>query len=300
MNDIPLRIDLQDRVRRVVAQPRDEDLRTIEQLRQLLLTQFSVLTDLQSRITGQTFVLADQPVVDNHPSAFEDLDDEGSSADQGMALSEITSDTREFSESVAGGPPHEPETRPLGMPSTWVNQDNPYSAVELNLRIQQADKCLQALQDNIADKSFQYSHVIRVAPRKGVRTRGRGAITKLNGIIAYHARVYERCRRAMSMLGANEEILTKYPILLKEHLKSSTALLNPNEPGSTRLKLSWIWRPAAGLMGNSSESLLECGSESSETSPCCIPDLSHSHQGTLDTCPRPEKSMERRIHIDWI
>jgi hypothetical protein len=130
--------------------------------------------------------------------------------------------------------------------------------VELNLRIQQADKCLQALRDNIADKSFQYSHVIRVAPRKGVRTRGRGAITKLNGIIAYHARVYERCRRAMTMLGADQAILKKYPILLKEHLKSSTALLNPNEPGSTRLQLSWIWRSAAGGIGDSSESLLEC------------------------------------------
>jgi hypothetical protein len=202
--------------------------------------------------------LAQQPAVDNHPSAFDDLDDEVSTADQGITLDGISSDIRDNSTSTAGGLQPEPENRRLGMPSTWVNQDNPYRSIELNLRIQQADKCLQALRDNIADKSFQYSHVIRVAPRKGVRTRGRGAITKLNSMIAYHARVYERCRRAMTMLGADQAILNKYPILLKEHLKSSTALLNPNEQGSTRLQLSWIWRSAAGGIGDSSESLLEC------------------------------------------
>jgi hypothetical protein len=284
----------------VIAQPRDEDLRTIEQLRQLLLTQFTILTDLQTRITCQTFVLADQPVINDHASAFDDLDDEELSADQGMTLDAITRDAREYRDGAAGACLHEPESRPLGMPSTWVNQENPYRGVELNLRIQQADKCLQALRDNIADKSFQYSHVIRVAPRKGVRTRARGAITKLNSIIAYYARVYERCRCAMTMLGADEAILNKYPILLKDHLKSSTALLNPNEPGSTRIQLSWIWRSAAGGIGNSSESLLECESELPEKSVCCISHLSHSHPGTLDSCPRPEKSMERRIHIDWV
>ena len=83
-----------------------------------------------------------------------------------------------------------PEQKRLSMPPTWVSQENNYCAEEHNLCIKQASKTLQALRDMIADKSFQYSHVIRVVPRQGVRTRACGAITKLNHQIAYHCRVY--------------------------------------------------------------------------------------------------------------
>ena len=151
-----------------------------------------------------------------------------------------------------------PETRVLSIPSNWVTQDQRYSPIELHLRLKQADQCLQALRDTIADKSFQYSHVIRVAPRKGVRTRARGAIAKLNCQIAYHARVYGRCCQAMERLGADDAILNKYKVLLKDDLRSSTALLNPNEPGSTCLTLSWIWLTAANDVGTGPQSLKEC------------------------------------------
>src|SRR5271156_7019067 len=99
------------------------------------------------------------------------------------------------------------------MPSTWGSGDNMYRQVELQLRLKQADKCLQALRDSIADKSFQYSHVIRVAPRKSVRTRARATIAKLNHVIAYQCRVYARCRAAMVILGADATTLNKYQIL---------------------------------------------------------------------------------------
>jgi hypothetical protein len=52
--------------------------------------------------------------------------------------------------------------------------------------------------------------------------------------------------------------LDKYKILLKEHLKSSTALLNPNQPGSTRIQLSWIWQTAGDVGGETPESMREC------------------------------------------
>ena len=31
---------------------------------------------------------------------------------------------------------------------------------------------------------------------------------------------------------------------MPEDVKASTAIVNPNEPGSTQLKLSWIWQTA--------------------------------------------------------
>ena len=125
-----------------------------------------------------------------------------------------------------------------------------YRQVELQLRLKQAEKCLQALWDTIADKSFQYSHVIRVAPRKGVRTRARATIIKLNFEITLHCHVYAKCRVAMVRLGASETILSKYHILLKEDVKSSSAILNPNEPGSSRHQLSWIWQTGDSIQGS--------------------------------------------------
>ncbi|KAF8799515.1 hypothetical protein BYT27DRAFT_7017072, partial [Phlegmacium glaucopus] len=135
-----------------------------------------------------------------------------------------------------------PERRRLSMPSSSVTDDHIYIPVELKLRIKQAAKTLEALRDMIADKSFQFSHVIRVAPRKGVHTRARSSIAKLNSWISYHCRVYSRCRMAMTKLGADEVTLNQYRVLTKGDIRSSTALLNPNEPGSTRHQLSWIWQ----------------------------------------------------------
>ena len=151
-----------------------------------------------------------------------------------------------------------PESRRLSIPSRWQSTDNIYRAVELKLRILQADKTLQALRDTIADKSFQYSHVIRVAPRKAVRTRARAAITKLNFLIAYYSRVYGQCQAAMARLGADDPTLEKYQILLKDDVKSSTALLNPNEPGSTRVQLSWIWQTVTENHESRPDLLREC------------------------------------------
>lgn len=251
------RIDLQDKVRRTVKEPRDDDERKIEQLRKLLLTQFTVLNDAQNQITRQAFILGQNDMMDSVAAAFDDLDDEDTTELETSTTSMNNDISGEY-DTAAPGSLDQPETHPLGLPSNWVNQDNPYRAVELDLRIKQAENCLLSLRDAIADKSFQYSHVIRVAPRKGVRTRSRAAIVKLNDTIAYHARVYGKCRQAMLRLHADAAILTKYPPLLREHLKSSTALLNPNEPGSTRIWLSWIWKAAASDTGTSSEALKEC------------------------------------------
>ena len=51
-------------------------------------------------------------------------------------------------------------------------------------------------------------------------------------------------------LNCGESILHKYCILMKEDLKSSTAILKPNQPGSTNLKLSWIWQSGKWLLLN--------------------------------------------------
>ena len=50
----------------------------------------------------------------------------------------------------------------------------------------------------------------------------------------------------MESLGAGPAILQQYRKLTTDDVKASTAIVNPNEPGSTQLKLSWIWQTARG------------------------------------------------------
>lgn len=243
-------------MRRLATEPREDDRKEVERLRQLLTPQFDVLDGLQNRAATQGFGTNDNHDTDD-PSTFDDLD-----ADQNYfhpvshaPITRATSDGVAAAQDFGIVPP---ERRRLSIPSTWLSPDNPFRAMELTLRIVQASKSLQALRDIIADKSFQYSHVIRVAPRKGVRTRARATIAKLNYLIVYHCRVYGRCRAALARLGAEQKILDQYRILLKQDVRSSSALLNPNEPGSTRLQLSWIWQIGAAGNDANPEVLREC------------------------------------------
>jgi len=160
-----------------------------------------------------------------------------------------------------------PESRQLSMPSTWTTNNDRYwemgfnlhfREVELTLHMNQADSALNGLRETIADKSFQYSHVIRVAPCQVICTRARTAIAKLNHTIVYLCRVYSRCCTAMVALGADDSTLTKYRIIVKEDVKTSTALLNPNEPSSSQLRLSWIWQTGSPSNTSNVEELREC------------------------------------------
>ena len=49
-----------------------------------------------------------------------------------------------------------------------------------------ASEQLHHIQNLIAEKSFQFSHLIRVSPHKAVTTRARAAVKKLNDQIAEH------------------------------------------------------------------------------------------------------------------
>lgn len=97
-----------------------------------------------------------------------------------------------------------PEQRPLPMPSSCLENGHPLRETELGFRKDQAARYLKALREVIAEKSFQYSHVLQVAPSKAVRTRARSLITKLNAKIALYSRIYARCRMTMVRLGADE------------------------------------------------------------------------------------------------
>jgi hypothetical protein len=137
------------------------------------------------------------------------------------------------------------EEQILSLPSNG-NVDSIHNQLELTHRISLADHHLNQIRNLIAEKSFQFSHLIRVAPRKAVATRSRTAVTKLNQQIAVHCQLYSKCRSRILALGADQDTLSRLQILSQSDIGASTAVVNPNEPGSTRIQLSWIWQTAGG------------------------------------------------------
>ena len=174
---------------------------------------------------------------------FDDLD----STEEASPLSNKLTTTNEDNPYAADIPITfvPPEKKPISMPSMWVSVDSPMSrTVELHLRLQQAASTLTSLRDLISKKSFQYSDVIRVTPRKGVHTHACSTIATINYRIAYHCRIYNHCRSPMLKLGTSNEDLDNFRVLHPQDIRSSSALLNPNESGSSGIKLSWIWQTA--------------------------------------------------------
>jgi hypothetical protein len=151
-----------------------------------------------------------------------------------------------------------PERRTIMLPSTHFSEDHPHRKLELTLRIKQATRYLAAIREAVAEKSFQYAHVMRKSPSKGVRTRSRTVIAKLNERIALRCRVYGRARSALVRLGADEDTLKTLRVLSKEDVKASSAMINPNSTGSSSVTLSWIWHSRAGLIGSGPDLMREC------------------------------------------
>ena len=133
-----------------------------------------------------------------------------------------------------------PEKMKLPLPSN-MSVPQLHCTLELLFRKQKAKAILNQIRELIAEKSFTYTDEIRKAPRKGVRTRGQTAVIELNRRLSLLCQIYAWNRAQMVDLQADEDTLAAYQVLQKDDVKCSTAVLQPNKAGSTKLKLSWIW-----------------------------------------------------------
>jgi len=261
MSYIFFRIEVRDRIRRSPLNPTENDQKVVDQMRQLILSHFALLERL--RPVGVTAAHDKQTGPhEYHTSKFDNLEDDYHEVNNNREDSNLYGDAP-FSEECPAdsGPAREfdkPEHKKLPIPSYLVSGECNYHQAELDLRLVQAGKTLSTLRDLIAEKSFQYSHVIRVAPRQGVRTRARSAIAKINEMIGYRCRVYEHCRAALVRLNADDATLDKFRVLQRHDISSSTALLNPNEPGSSSHRLSWIWQTGQSTDNPDTMGIQEC------------------------------------------
>jgi hypothetical protein len=170
------RIDVRDQVKRLQKEPREDCRLEVEQLRRILTTDLIMLQSLHSALnnTGSTA----RNDVEDHDKSFEDFDDED---EDGAA---------DPDEIVGGNDPDldlPPERVPLHLPSSYDTPTHTFRQAKLNLRVKQATRYLAALRDAIAQKSFQYSHVMCSAPSKGVQTQSRSAIIRITDQVSQFA-----------------------------------------------------------------------------------------------------------------
>ena len=237
------RLEIQYQARHTTKVPTEDNQAELERLRNIVTAEFAALEGI---LNGRSLLVTTGnyvPFDADSGTDFESHDDEDVPA---LALD---------------NPRQVPiELRPLPLPS--YSGSNEHAQVELHVRKHQAENLLNSLRESIAEKSCQYSHVMRRAPRKGVRTRARATVANLNSKIVHHSTAYRRCRSAMERLGADAHLLQRFKPLSREDIQASTAIINPNEPGSSTLRLSWIWQfhstTNVGSALSSPSELLEC------------------------------------------
>ena len=246
----------------------------MERLRRILDTELKRLQSLHSALHQTASATVRNVVEDPHEESFNDSDDEDAEADPSGG-----------DQIIEGRDPEQdlpPERIPLHLPSSYNTNTtaHPFRQAELGLRVKQATRYLAALRDAIAQKSFQYSHVLRSAPSKGARTRSRTAIIRITDQVSHYSKVYCRARAALARLGADETTLTRFKVLTRDDVKASTAILDPNMPGSSSIRLSWIWETGPRISGSAPDAIRECKQPSGYTT-------------LLLTCPEVQ-----RVH--WI
>jgi hypothetical protein len=239
-------------VRRLVSDPRQEDNDAIEKKRQALASLLIQLKNLQASAAVTDITLSQVQLVQDEESetTFDDTDPD----------SEAASDPGTGTGTGTGSIPF-PNPNPtiipverqiLTLPSTHHFSED-LANVEITLRTKQAKNQLTRVRDIIAEISFRYSHVIQGNNNKGVQTRSRKEIKSLRNTLVLHARIYSRCRNKLAALHCNPSLLRRFRLLTKDDIKASTAIINPNQLGSTRVKLSWIWHTGRWYLFNNPE-----------------------------------------------
>lgn len=148
-----VRIDIQDKVRRLEKEPRKEARSEIERLRQVLTAEFLLLhTLLNARGEGNS--MANRYMEEGDPTAFDNLDDDPVVPEPDPSTRDRSNDNPNNLEVLP------PERRTIMLPSTHFPEGHSDRKTELILRIKQATRYLAAIREAVAKKSFQYAHVM--------------------------------------------------------------------------------------------------------------------------------------------
>lgn len=174
--------------------------------------------------------------------------------ESGTCRNPLQEDEREFDEieaepdNAAAGAPAAATQAPnverqdFAMPSNG-NVSQQHADLEVQFRVKQAKLHLDRIRELIAERSFYFSHLTRQV-QKNIRTRSQKRVKLLKNKLVGHARMYSCCRKRLEALICEPSLLRRFRPLTRNDIRSSTAVLDPNKPGSSTLQLSWIWHTA--------------------------------------------------------
>jgi hypothetical protein len=158
----------------------------------------------------------------------------------------------------------QPETFSIALPSALPHQSSNRPLLtqlmkkEMELRKGHANDCLATMRSIIGQEAFQYKKILRPAHDKVHRTRARSSIQTVHRTLILQSRLYKRTRKAMLSLNMELDVLdSHYKELTKNDIQVSSAVADPNIPGSSRTQLSWIWTTHQGVQANDNH-LTEC------------------------------------------
>ncbi|KAI6098432.1 hypothetical protein EDD16DRAFT_1498343 [Pisolithus croceorrhizus] len=112
---------------------------------------------------------------------------------------------------------------------------------ERELRIGQANDCLDQLRTDLGNKAMLYQQNFQTANSTREGTRTKKEIQKVVARINKHVRGYQRARQAILRLDPNVDMAEKYQEILPNDLAVSQEVTEENRFGQGTSKLAWFW-----------------------------------------------------------
>lgn len=255
------RIDLQKEVRKAGKHPTSDQASKIRDNRQKLKEQIEQFRNQSRRFipdhTGslhyESVGLVDFEDFEDDPTALDPLGDPDPTDDE-------HDDNWLVGQQLAfeGDAALPIERQSIPLPSSFGKQNcarrlKELAAIELDLRIGQANDTLGLLRLAIGHKSFACRTKLRPGSSNSSyrnRLRSYADVHAITASVDQSAKVYMSCRLALDTLGASRDILSKFQILTKEHTAASTAVIDPNARGQRNNSLSWIWHSRNNSAGD--------------------------------------------------
>ncbi|KAG1719727.1 hypothetical protein EDB19DRAFT_1647835 [Suillus lakei] len=122
--------------------------------------------------------------------------------------------------------------------------------LEMSLREGQANDALHNLRIHLCNKAILFRTTVRQAKSQALKTRAWSQVTSVQQAVSLHASIYTKTRKQMMQLEPGQDQLQKYKPLLREQLKISTAVGDPNARGQRNESLAWFWSVEVDLGGS--------------------------------------------------
>ncbi|KAG1834638.1 hypothetical protein DFJ58DRAFT_847572 [Suillus subalutaceus] len=111
---------------------------------------------------------------------------------------------------------------------------------EITLREGQANDMLHTIRVHLADKAILFRTTVQPAKSQVATTRAWLQVHLVERVISLNSTIYKKCRAQLSNLGA-VQLLDKYRELVKNDLKATSAVADPNARGQRNSTLPWFW-----------------------------------------------------------